>query len=100
APTVHIEVDNPLCGDRLSLDVALQDGVIADLAFQGRGCAISQAGASLLADAVIGQPVGTVAALTPADMIDILGVEVGPARLKCALLALRGLRQALGDRKS
>jgi nitrogen fixation NifU-like protein len=97
APTVSVEVDNPLCGDRLAIDLALQDGVITDVAFTGRGCAISQASASILSDELVGKPVADAAELTWHDMMDLLGVEVGPARLKCALLELRGLKMALTE---
>ncbi|HUS15458.1 MAG TPA: SUF system NifU family Fe-S cluster assembly protein [Chloroflexia bacterium] len=97
APTVAVEVDNPLCGDRLSVELALTDGVITDMAFTGRGCAISQAGASILSDDLIGMPAAEAAALTRRDMVDLLGVEVGPARLKCALLGLRGVKMALAQ---
>jgi nitrogen fixation NifU-like protein len=96
-PTVSVEVDNPLCGDRLAIDLALQDGVITDVAFTGRGCAISQASASILSDELVGKSVAEAAELTWHDMMDLLGVEVGPARLKCALLALRGLKMALTE---
>jgi nitrogen fixation NifU-like protein len=96
-PTVSVEVDNPQCCDRLAIDLALQDGVITDVAFTGRGCAISQASASILSDELVGKPVAEAAELTWHDMMDLLGVEVGPARLKCALLALRGLKMALTE---
>ncbi|HEX6607636.1 MAG TPA: SUF system NifU family Fe-S cluster assembly protein [Chloroflexia bacterium] len=96
-PTVSVEVDNPLCGDRLAIDLALQDGVITDVAFTGRGCAISQASASILSDELVGKPVAEAAELTWHDMMDLLGVEVGPARLKCALLALRAVKMALTE---
>jgi nitrogen fixation protein NifU and related proteins len=96
-PTVSLEVDNPLCGDRLTIDLLLQDGVVADMAFTGRGCAISQASASILSDDLVGMPITDAAALTRRDMMDMLGVEIGPARLKCALLALRGIKLALAQ---
>ena len=95
APDQHVDVDNPLCGDRLSIDLQIRDGVIADVAFQGRGCAISQASASILSDELIGMPLTEAAHLTKDDIIDLLGVEVGPARLKCALLALKGVKLAM-----
>ncbi len=94
-PTVSLEVDNPLCGDRLQIDLTLVAGHITDMAFTGRGCAISQASASLLSDEVIGRPVREVVMMTTADMTDLLGITLGPARLKCALLALRGVKLAL-----
>jgi len=96
-PTVSLEVDNPLCGDRLSIDLLLRDGVVADMAFTGRGCAITQASASILRDELVGKPVAEAAALTRRDMMDLLGVEIGPARLKCALLALRGVKMAFAQ---
>lgn len=95
APDAHVEVDNPLCGDRLSLDLQISDGAISDVAFTGRGCAISQASASILSDELIGMPVAEAAQLRTADLLELLGVEIGPARLKCALLALKGLKLAL-----
>ena len=95
APTVAIEVDNPLCGDRLQIELALESGQLTDMAFTGRGCAISQAGASLLSDEVIGRPVREIMSMTTAEVIELLGFSVGPARLKCALLALRGVKLAL-----
>jgi nitrogen fixation NifU-like protein len=95
APDVHVEVDNPLCGDRLSLDLQLADGAIADIAFTGRGCAISQASASILSDELVGMPVAEAAQLRQSDLLELLGVDIGPARLKCALLALKGLKMAL-----
>src|SRR4051812_37593023 len=96
-PSVSLEVDNPLCGDRLSIDLLLRDGVVVDMAFTGRGCAISQASASILSDELVGKPVAEAAALTRRDMMDLLGVEIGPARLKCALLALRGVKMAFAQ---
>ena len=94
-PDQHVEVDNPLCGDRLSFDLRFAGDTIADIAFQGRGCAISQAGASMLTDEVIGMSLAEAGKLTKADVLEMLGVEIGPARLKCALLALKGLKMAL-----
>ncbi len=94
-PDMHVEVDNPLCGDRLNFDFMLKDGMITDVAFTGRGCAISQASASILSDELVGMAVAEAAQLRTADLLELLGVEIGPARLKCALLALKGLKMAL-----
>jgi nitrogen fixation NifU-like protein len=88
---------NPLCGDRITLQLRLADGKIAGVGFTGRGCAISQASASLLTDEIKGKPVIDAAALTPKDVLDLLGIEISPARLKCALLSLDTLQQALAD---
>jgi nitrogen fixation NifU-like protein len=88
---------NPLCGDRITLQLRLADGKIAGVGFTGRGCAISQASASLLTDEIKGKPVVDAAALTSRDVLDLLGIEISPARLKCALLSLDTLQQALAD---
>ncbi|MFM2105607.1 MAG: hypothetical protein RL338_639 [Chloroflexota bacterium] len=97
APTASYEGANPLCGDRITMMLAVRDGVVADVAFTGRGCAISQASASLLTDEVKGKPVADVAKLTSDDVLDLLGIEISPARLKCALLSLDTLEHALGE---
>ncbi len=96
-PTAKYEGANPLCGDRITMFLGIRDGVVADVAFTGRGCAISQASASLLTDEVRGKPVAEVEKLTPDDLLELLGIEISPARLKCALLSLDTLRHALAD---
>lgn len=96
-PTASYEGANPLCGDRITIMLGIRDGVVAEVAFTGRGCAISQASASLLTDEVRGKPVEEVARLTPDDVLDLLGIEISPARLKCALLSLDTLQHALAD---
>jgi len=78
--------------------LGIRDGVIAEVAFTGRGCAISQASASLLTDEIKGKPVDEVAKITPADVLDLLGIEISPARLKCALLSLDTVSHALEER--
>ncbi|MEO7664434.1 MAG: Fe-S cluster assembly sulfur transfer protein SufU [Candidatus Limnocylindrales bacterium] len=88
---------NPLCGDRITLQLRLADGKIAGVGFTGRGCAISQASASLLTDEIKGKPVVDASALTSQDVLDLLGIDISPARLKCALLSLETLQQALAD---
>jgi nitrogen fixation protein NifU and related proteins len=98
-PDVSQEGSNPLCGDRLTIQLAIDEGdVIRDVAFTGRGCAISQASASLLTDRLRGMPLGEVARLTRQDVLDELGIEISPARLKCALLSIETLRRGLDDR--
>ncbi|MCC6775826.1 MAG: SUF system NifU family Fe-S cluster assembly protein [Hyphomicrobiales bacterium] len=89
------EDTNPLCGDEVRIDVRVQDGVIGDIKFSGRGCAISQAAASLLTEMAQGRPIDEVKAITRDDMLDELGVPISPARLKCALLGLKVLKAGL-----
>ncbi len=91
------EDTNPLCGDRVRIDMRLDDGKIADIAFNGRGCAISQAAASLLTDMARGLTIEEAQALDNDDILDEIGVPISPARLKCALLALHVLHVALGE---
>ena len=98
-PDVVREGANPLCGDRITLMLGINDeGNVAEVAFTGRGCAISQASASMLTDEIKGKPLADIARLEEQDVLDALGVEVSPARLKCALLSLDTLRLALADR--
>jgi nitrogen fixation NifU-like protein len=98
-PDVVHEGANPLCGDRITLMLGFNDeGNIDEVAFTGRGCAISQASASMLTDEIKGRPLADVVRLGEKDVLDSLGVEVSPARLKCALLSLDTLRLALADR--
>jgi nitrogen fixation protein NifU and related proteins len=95
--TASYEGANPLCGDRITLQVRIRDGVLDGVAFTGRGCAISQASASLLTDEIKGKPIDEAAKLSSSDVLDLLGIEISPARMKCALLSLDTLQHALGD---
>jgi nitrogen fixation NifU-like protein len=96
-PSASHEGANPLCGDRITMMLGVRDGVVERVGFTGRGCAISQASASLLTDEIKGKPVADVAALRGDDVLDLLGIDISPARLKCAMLSLDTLQQALGD---
>src|SRR5918911_747072 len=96
-PDIHVEANNPLCGDRLSMDLKIKDGVVESVSFTGRGCAISQASASMLTEDMVGRPLEELAGLTRQDILDNLGIEVSYARMKCALLSLGLLRLALAQ---
>lgn len=99
APDASYEGQNPLCGDRITMMLIVDDdGAVSDVAFSGRGCAISQASASLLTDEIKGRPVAEVEAMSNQDILDLLGIEISPARLKCALLSLETLQHALRER--
>ncbi|HMN11259.1 MAG TPA: iron-sulfur cluster assembly scaffold protein [Bellilinea sp.] len=87
------EDENPLCGDHLKIDLLVDEqGIVSNAKFSGHGCAISQASVDLLLDEIIGQPLSKVRDFSKDDMLDLLGVEVGPVRLKCALLGLKVLK--------
>ena len=96
-PDIHVEASNPLCGDRLAMDLSVKDGVVEDVAFSGQGCAISQASASMLTEEILGKKVDDLAGTTRDDILDMLGVEVSYARMKCATLSLGLLRLALAE---
>ena len=97
--------ENPLCGDNIRIDVRTDaKGVITEAAFSGHGCAISQASTDLLIEFVIGKSVEEVKKLTKDDVLNLLGIQLGPVRLKCALLPLKvikagvyGLTEATDD---
>jgi len=97
SPTATFEGSNPLCGDRITMQLAVDDGVVREIGFTGRGCAISQASASLLTDEVKGKPVADAAALGATDLLDLLGIDISPARLKCAMLSFDALQHLLDE---
>ena len=83
---------NPLCGDMVGMDFRLRDGVIEDVRFHGRGCAVSQAAASLMTERLKGMALEEARQVSKEDVLEDLGIEVSPARLKCALLSLKVLK--------
>ena len=98
-PDAVQEGSNPLCGDRITLMLGISEaGIVDEVAFTGRGCAISQASASMLTHEIKGKPLTEIAQLGSKDILDTLGIPISPARLKCALLSLDTLRRALADR--
>jgi nitrogen fixation NifU-like protein len=94
-PSMTWTETNVSCGDSLTLHLAIVDGRITDVKWQGSGCAISQAGMSLLSENLVGLSVTDAAALTPQSVRDFLGVPVGTRRIKCAFLCLHALKNAL-----
>lgn len=83
---------NPFCGDEVTIQLKVENDVVVDAAFDGRGCAISQATASMLMEEVIGKPLEEVRAWDKEYVLEMLGIEIGPVRLKCALLPLKALK--------
>jgi nitrogen fixation NifU-like protein len=92
APDITHEEYNPLCGDMVGMDFRLRDGVIEDVMFHGRGCAISQASASLMTERLKGMTLDGARQLSKDDVLEELGIDISPARLKCALLSLKVLK--------
>ena len=91
-PTVSREELNPLCGDRVRVDLLINDGLVEDLRFSGRGCTISQASASMLTEALIGQPVEYAKGFCKEDLLELIGIPIGYTRMKSALLSLKALK--------
>jgi len=87
------EDENPVCGDHIRVDLRVDEsGMITDARFSGEGCAISQSSADLLMESVIGKNVEEVKTLTKQDILDLLGIDLGVVRLKCALLPLKVIK--------
>jgi len=86
---------NPLCGDKIRMDLKIDDGVVTDVKFKGRGCAISQASASLLTEQIKGKTLAEISKLGKEDVLENVGINISAARLKCALLGLKVLKLAL-----
>lgn len=90
---VSFEDENPLCGDHIRIDLRVNDEErVVEAAFSGHGCAISQASADLLLESVIGKTMAEVKKLTRDDVLELIGIELGPVRMKCALLSLKVLK--------
>jgi len=90
---ITFEDSNPLCGDEIRIDLRVDEtGNVTEAVFSGHGCAISQASADLLIESILGKSVEEVKELKKQDVLDILGIELGPVRLKCALLSLKVLK--------
>lgn len=92
---VSTEVLNPSCGDEIAMQIVVEDDILLQISFKGKGCVISQAAASLLTELVKGKSLEFIEALTKDDMLSLVGIELGPTRLRCALLALESLHKAL-----
>ncbi len=96
---IHAADSNPLCGDKVELFLRMgEDGRVSAVRFTGRGCAISQASASVLTEMIEGKTLDELKQLGKDDILDTLGLEqISPARMKCAMLSLRVLHHALGN---
>jgi nitrogen fixation NifU-like protein len=90
---ITFEDDNPLCGDHIRIDLRLDgNGTVTEANFSGEGCSISQASADLLVESILGKQIEDLKKLSRDDVMDLLGIELGPVRLKCALLSLKVLK--------
>ena len=95
APTHCAEMNNPTCGDKLCMQILVENDIIKDVKFTGSGCAISQASASILTDFLKGKSVDEAKNIEKKDLLELLGIELSLTRLKCALLSLETFKKAI-----
>jgi len=96
-PDIDVVEANPLCGDVVRLQLSVKEGTVKDVRFEGQGCAISQAAASLLTEMIKGKTVSEVKEMKDEELLSALGGVI-KTRLSCALLPLRALRKGLSER--
>lgn len=94
-PTNSVIVYNPLCGDKIKMDVMIKKNKVVDVRFQGQGCAISKAASSLVTEWAKGKTKEELKKMTKKDMMNLLKIELGPNRIKCVLLPLEALQKLL-----
>jgi len=91
-PDVRAKDSNPLCGDIIEMQLKIKDGKVDDIRFKGKGCAISQASASMLTEAVKGKTLDEIKTMSKSNVLELIGIDPGPTRIKCALLGLKVLK--------
>ncbi len=91
-PTVSHQEKNPTCGDVIRIEMQVDDGRVTRVRFDGQGCSISQVAASMLTEMVEGKTLEEVRHISKDEILDALGIPLGPARVKCALLGLKALK--------
>lgn len=94
-PSVEMLEYNPVCGDAIQMFLLVKQGIIEDVKFMGRGCSVSQASASMLTDRVKGKRLNEADSITPEDILEMVGLSLGPAREKCALLSYNTLKKCI-----
>jgi nitrogen fixation NifU-like protein len=94
-PDVRAKDSNPLCGDVIEMQLKIGNGRVEDIRFKGKGCAISQASASMLTEVAKGKTLDEIKALSKSDVLNLLGIDPGPTRIKCALLGLKVIKLAV-----
>lgn len=94
-PSTTYRAYSPLCGDDITVDMTIDHHTIQDIRHRGIGCAISQASVSLLTEDVKGKQLHQVMEIVPEEVVGMLGIELGPVRLKCALLGLEAIHEAI-----
>lgn len=96
-PDIKFTENNPLCGDVITINLKINDHKVEDIKFSGVGCAISQAATSMLTDEVIGKSIEEVKNIKREAIVDLLGIDVGPVRTKCAVLGLVAIKEGIKE---
>lgn len=95
----HADIDvldfNPLCGDEIHITAKLKAGKISEIAFESKGCAVSKASASLFTEEIKGKTLKEIASISKENVLELLEVDLTPARIKCALLVFQTLKKGL-----
>ncbi|MBI4154885.1 SUF system NifU family Fe-S cluster assembly protein [Candidatus Woesearchaeota archaeon] len=94
-PDITFFDNNPLCGDEIKLQLVVSNNIVQEVKFLGRGCSISQAAADLLSDFIKGKSLDEIKNIKNNQIIEMLGIPIGPVRIKCALLALLALKKGI-----
>jgi len=94
-PDISHEEGNPSCGDVIRIDLKIRDNKVTEARFSGKGCAISQAAASILTEMIVDRSLDDIKAITKDEMLSALGIRISPIRFKCATLALKVLKSGL-----
>jgi nitrogen fixation NifU-like protein len=94
-PQVHTHNANPLCGDTIEVFAKIEHGIIVDISYTGKGCAISQAAMSMLTEQLKGAPMQDALAMHREEITEMLGIPIGVVRMKCAMLGLRALQEGI-----
>lgn len=97
-PSCEVTENNPLCGDTVHFSFLVKDGIVEDVKFVGQGCSISQAAASMMSEEIKGKKIEDILAISEKFVIDMVGLNLGPNREKCALLSLNAIQKALGGK--
>tara|TARA_Y100000310_G_C20685635_1_gene818757 strand:+ start:3104 stop:3514 length:411 start_codon:yes stop_codon:yes gene_type:complete len=95
SPTTHHREFNPLCGDEIELFLVIINNIVEDVKFHGQGCAISQASVSMLTDYIKGKPINQLKQLSKEEIFEMVGVELSPVRIKCALLGWDTMKNSI-----
>ena len=93
--SVHHHEYNPLCGDEIEMDMVIENKKVVEIKFNGHGCAISRASASMLTEQIKGKSIEEIEKLTKENILEMLGIPISPVRLKCALLSLDTLKNSI-----